>query len=556
MRIRKRDVRKRTKKARGVKLAWKRRRAVAELLNEIVDTVADEADGRITVRAPPVAALYITSSQSSQASTSSEIFCPRTPPNIKSEDDNDIYNFLDTNLLEDIKGIDPLAINDKKLLGCRIVNIDYFLKKSMSLQMLHNQNCSGGSLEIAGEKRQGLKSTFILKCNVCDEEVEICNEEPTLDNESTLNKAAAWATACTGSTYKHMTEFFNVLDIPCLSRNSFVAIQKELEQAWQNCLWRNLEEAGEEEYSAAIERGHVDSDGVPYITVYVDGGWSKRSYGHTCNAFSAVAVIIGKHTGKLLLVGVRDKYCSICARAEYKNYEPKYHICFKNWASSLFSAEQDVLVEGFNCSLKMHNLRYKKFVADGDSSMYTTIKENVSYGQQVEKIGSMNYALLNYENSLYKIQKDTEGVPDAARKLLTTEIIDELTKSVQIAIYANYQDVENLKLGIRNTLYHVFGNHMSCPSYLCNNIGNTAEDKTQELTESGLHHHVYGAMTRLLTNTDLLMDKETSNQAEIFMSILVMFDVCKRPNLIQSDSFQMRAYLTGLRYSGGLDWHT
>lgn len=37
-------------------------------------------------------------------------------------------------------------------------------------------------------------------------------------------------------------------------------------------------QAGIEEKQKAISNGHVDPDGIPYITVAVDGSWAKRSY--------------------------------------------------------------------------------------------------------------------------------------------------------------------------------------------------------------------------------------------------------------------------------------
>jgi len=37
-----------------------------------------------------------------------------------------------------------------------------------------------------------------------------------------------------------------------------------------------------------MQNNQVDPDGVPWITVYVDGGWSKRTYGHGYNAASGV----------------------------------------------------------------------------------------------------------------------------------------------------------------------------------------------------------------------------------------------------------------------------
>lgn len=49
-----------------------------------------------------------------------------------------------------------------------------------------------------------------------------------------------------------------------------------------------MKDAAEEERRLAMQNNQVDPDGVPWITVYVDGGWSKRTYGHGYNAASGV----------------------------------------------------------------------------------------------------------------------------------------------------------------------------------------------------------------------------------------------------------------------------
>ena len=72
-------------------------------------------------------------------------------------------------------------------------------------------------------------------------------------------------------------------------------------------------EAGREEKRFVDEIGDFHH-GVPAITVVVDGGWSKRSHEHSYNAKSGVAVIIGQETGKLVHIGVRNKYCTACAQ--------------------------------------------------------------------------------------------------------------------------------------------------------------------------------------------------------------------------------------------------
>ncbi|KAF2887423.1 hypothetical protein ILUMI_18750, partial [Ignelater luminosus] len=60
---------------------------------------------------------------------------------------------------------------------------------------------------------------------------------------------------------------------------------------WHKYLCEAMQKAGEEEKQHAIDKGNltvVDGKEIPYITVIVDGGWSKRSYGHGYNASSKV----------------------------------------------------------------------------------------------------------------------------------------------------------------------------------------------------------------------------------------------------------------------------
>ena len=60
-----------------------------------------------------------------------------------------------------------------------------------------------------------------------------------------------------------------------------------------------MAEAGKEEKRLAEERGSYH-EGIPAITVILDGGWSKRSHKHSYNANSGVGIIVGQETGKLL----------------------------------------------------------------------------------------------------------------------------------------------------------------------------------------------------------------------------------------------------------------
>ena len=69
--------------------------------------------------------------------------------------------------------------------------------------------------------------------------------------------------------------------------------------------------AGKEEREIVITNNSYHQ-GVPAVTVIVDGGWSKHSHKHSYNAKSGVAIIIGKATGKILHMEEHNKFCSIC----------------------------------------------------------------------------------------------------------------------------------------------------------------------------------------------------------------------------------------------------
>ena len=229
--------------------------------------------------------------------------------------------------------------------------------------------------------------------------------------------------------------------------------------------------AGKEEKALAIARNDLH-EGVPSITVVVDGGWAKRSHKHSYNSLSGVAIIIGKETGKILFMGVRNKYCSSCAQAENKNTEPPKHHCFKNWTGSSSSMETDILVEGFQKAESQHGLRYTRFVGDGDSSVYPNLIAKVpGYGYAIRKIECANHATKNYRSALEKLVQDNPSYK--GRGKLTDGMRKRLTKAARCAISMRSRE-SNKKLAIKllredlhNGPRHCFGIHIKCSTDFC-----------------------------------------------------------------------------------------
>ncbi|KAK4877099.1 hypothetical protein RN001_009605 [Aquatica leii] len=99
----------------------------------------------------------------------------------------------------------------------------------------------------------------------------------------------------------------------------FYRLENEIGEEWCSSLSLGMIESGKREKEYAVSNGDLCLDGTPCITVYVDGSWSKRSYGTNFNALSGMVGIVGRHTGELLFAGVRNKFCSICERAKNNN---------------------------------------------------------------------------------------------------------------------------------------------------------------------------------------------------------------------------------------------
>lgn len=66
--------------------------------------------------------------------------------------------------------------------------------------------------------------------------------------------------------------------------------------------------------------------------------------------------------------------------------------------------EAAVIVEGFNRSVEFYNLKYEKFIGDGDSSVFSEIRKKVTYGLEVStdisKIKSLKISDTNIQTFL------------------------------------------------------------------------------------------------------------------------------------------------------------
>lgn len=175
------------------------------------------------------------------------------------------------------------------LTGRRIIDIASFFEDLVSFKHLDLFNCKSDHLKIIDEVRIGFKSTFVIKCTCCMEQKNVASDRNPYAMD--INKAAVLGTLSSGGSYSQLEEQFGYCNIPVMGRQLFFKTENELAEVIHEAAWEVIEIAGRQEKDIAIQKGHLDSDGLPYITVIADGAWSKRSYKVNYNAASGVVCL-------------------------------------------------------------------------------------------------------------------------------------------------------------------------------------------------------------------------------------------------------------------------
>ncbi|KAF4528233.1 hypothetical protein B566_EDAN016008 [Ephemera danica] len=326
-------------------------------------------------------------------------------------------------------------------------------------------------------------------------------------------------------------------------------------QTWQEKLQDYMIATGKMEKEIAIARGDIDPDGVPFVTVIVDGGWCRRSFGHNYNAHGGVAVIIGAETQKLLHYGVLCRNCATCSTAERLNREPRPHECSKNYDGPSTAMEWNIIVNGFNCSEEVHGLRYKFFIADGDANVLHQVKLQCPYGRSVRKIECANHKVRCITSNLHKIAANT-SLNVEARKILKSRI-PRLSKGARSAIrycHQNNDTVDDLRFDFENLPNHVFGDHSKCRPYIRDHCKIDEENLIPFLQEKRVFHDIKSVLKSLINNAHSLIKNKTSNLAENVFSLTTKTCNGKRVDYTRSNQYETRVVVAALNFQRGHFW--
>ena len=173
--------------------------------------------------------------------------------------------------------------------GSRIMNIDKLQQYTDNLTK-HSIHCEG-SITLEEVTRAGLASILTGHCSSCEDTIRLETSKkvkgPRGYSRWECNLAAVWGQMATGTGHSQLEETMGMMGIPVMSKASFIQTERDIGECWKEKLHSSMAEAGQQEKRIAEEKGSFH-EGVPAITVIVDGGWSKRSHKHTYNAKSGV----------------------------------------------------------------------------------------------------------------------------------------------------------------------------------------------------------------------------------------------------------------------------
>jgi len=170
--------------------------------------------------------------------------------------------------------------------GRRIVDIQYIFNAIAKIRH-HPFECTFLNLRLTKEIQSGFLSEFHFICEICHKE-EVLRTEPFTDELVPINLAIVASAVHNGQGYSNIEQFSASLDMPCMSNPTYQKLQKEVGEKMKCIAWDATEEAAKEEAKIAYENGDISKDGIPMISVVVDGAWSKRSYRSNYNALSGV----------------------------------------------------------------------------------------------------------------------------------------------------------------------------------------------------------------------------------------------------------------------------
>lgn len=208
---------------------------------------------------------------------------------------------------------------------------------------------------------RGLGYKIVVMCNKC--KPNIINAVPmSTAHAYDINRRIIFAMRLLGIGLHGIIKFCAFMELPRPIFQSFYdTVVHNISIATASVREKSTKTAAVQEKTKCIEAGQTDG-----ITVSGDGSWRKRGF----SSLYGFASLIGWHTGKVVDMLIKSKYCKSCefwkdkeGTAEYEEWVKTHNItCQMNHQGSAGKMEVDAIVEMFSRSETLHGIKYSNYM--------------------------------------------------------------------------------------------------------------------------------------------------------------------------------------------------
>jgi len=372
----------------------------------------------------------------------------------------------------DMLETDTPSKKDSHSTGNRIMDMEVL---SGVIESLNCPECNTARVKLHENfsEKKGLASKLVLKCCCGFEKQFYTSKEHKQSGIQgggrgfDINKRIVYGLRSCGQGYASLEKLLALLNMPRpMTKMNYNKIVKTIEKAVTEVAKQTMSDS-----AAEIKEQSDNRDGPVDIGVSVDGSWQKRGY----SSLNGNVAVIALDGGKVLDVEPMSRHCRQCkAKADLKKenidaynewFRKHENHCTLNYKGSAGGMEVAGSKRIFKRSIENHNLRYVKYLGDGDSKGFEEVK-NTYEGKVIDKLECIGHIQKRVGSRLRELKKKTKGLGGKGK--LTDKMVDKFQNYYGIALRSNLESVEAMKKAIYAAYLHVASSatnswHDHCP---------------------------------------------------------------------------------------------
>ena len=237
-------------------------------------------------------------------------------------------------------------------------------------QLLKCKDCNGEVI-FSKNGQCGLGFKLSVKCK-CKETLILSS--PFIDKAFEINRRLVFAMRILGVGFEGMRNFCELMDLgQGIYNSAYYSIVNHVKIAAEAVSKIVFQKAVQEEMGMNEEEGHAADE----LTVSGDGSWERRGF----SSLLGIVSLIGKYTNKLLDVVVKSRVCRGCSSwtgktdtVEYAAwYDDHQEHCHANHEGSSGKMEVDGIIEMFQRSEELYNVKYANYIGYGDTKTFKSL---------------------------------------------------------------------------------------------------------------------------------------------------------------------------------------